>query len=238
MSRISLACHFTNCSRCYIHSDCCFTSTLSPVVHQVSRGIMLPARWWNINKRRCGDVFPACFKLLWPNGRHGENLALGVHASAASSRGRVGLASLRWWSRRPRRSLENAQLRSRFPEQWVVVVCLTREFIEDSDCMNYLATALDSSKPLSKYIFVLFDDIQPTSVPRRLRQLLLPDSDHVGRRGRRRRECAWHILAAHAQCLTARSRSGEMSTTIRHNSVACFNSRQHVTRIYDWLFSR
>ena len=60
-----------------------------------------------------------------------------------------------------------------------VVVCLTREFIDDSDCMNYLATALDSSKPLSKYIFVLFDDVQPTSVPRRLRQLLLPDSPSV-----------------------------------------------------------
>ena len=59
------------------------------------------------------------------------------------------------------------------------VVCLTREFIDDSDCMNYLATALDSSKPLSKYIFVLFDDIQPSSVPRRLRQLLLPDSPCV-----------------------------------------------------------
>ena len=40
-----------------------------------------------------------------------------------------------------------------------MVVCLTREFIDDSDCMNYLATVLDSSKPLSKYIFVLFDDI-------------------------------------------------------------------------------
>ena len=60
-----------------------------------------------------------------------------------------------------------------------VVVCLTLEFIDDSDCMNYLATALDSSKPLSKYIFVLFDDIQPTSVPRRLRQLLLPNSPCV-----------------------------------------------------------
>ncbi|KAK2193179.1 hypothetical protein NP493_14g06035 [Ridgeia piscesae] len=60
-----------------------------------------------------------------------------------------------------------------------VVVCLTREFIEDSDCMNYLATALDSSKPLSKYIFVLFDDIQPTSVPRRLRQLLLPNAPSI-----------------------------------------------------------
>ena len=60
-----------------------------------------------------------------------------------------------------------------------VVVCLTREFIDDSDCMNYLATGLDSSKPLSKYIFVLFDDIQPTSVPRRLRQLLLPDSPSI-----------------------------------------------------------
>ena len=60
-----------------------------------------------------------------------------------------------------------------------VVVCLTREFIDDSDCMNYLATALDSSKPLTKYIFVLFDDIPPTSVPRRLRQLLLPDSPSI-----------------------------------------------------------
>ena len=57
-----------------------------------------------------------------------------------------------------------------------VVVCLTREFIDDSDCMNYLATALDSSKPLSKFIFVLFDDVEAKSVPRRLRQLLLPDS--------------------------------------------------------------
>ncbi|KAI0239996.1 hypothetical protein LSAT2_009304 [Lamellibrachia satsuma] len=55
-----------------------------------------------------------------------------------------------------------------------VVVCLTQEFIDDSDCMNYLATAFDSSKPLSKYIFVLFDDIHLTSVPRRLRHLLLP----------------------------------------------------------------
>ena len=60
-----------------------------------------------------------------------------------------------------------------------LVVCLTREFIDDSDCMNYLATALDSSKPLSKYIFVLFNDIQPTSFPRRLRQLLLPSAPSV-----------------------------------------------------------
>ena len=60
-----------------------------------------------------------------------------------------------------------------------VVVCLTREFIDDSDCMNYLATALGSSKPLPKYIFVLFDDIQPTSVPRRLRQLLQPNSPSI-----------------------------------------------------------
>ena len=60
-----------------------------------------------------------------------------------------------------------------------LVVCLTREFIDDSDCMNYLATALDSSKPLSKYIFVSFDDIKPTSVPRRLRQLLLLNAPSV-----------------------------------------------------------
>ena len=60
-----------------------------------------------------------------------------------------------------------------------LVVCLTREFIDDTDCMNYLATALDSSKPLSKYIFVLFDEIQPTTLPRRLRQLLLPNAPSV-----------------------------------------------------------
>ena len=60
-----------------------------------------------------------------------------------------------------------------------LVVCLTQEFIDDTDCMNYLATALDSSKPLSKYIFVLFDDVQPASVPRRLRQLLLPNAPSV-----------------------------------------------------------
>ena len=60
-----------------------------------------------------------------------------------------------------------------------VVVCLTREFIDDTDCMNYLATALDSSKPLSKYIFVLFDEIQLITLPRRLRQLLLPNAPSV-----------------------------------------------------------
>ena len=60
-----------------------------------------------------------------------------------------------------------------------VVVCLTREFIHDIDCMNYLAIALDSSKPLNKYIFVVFDDIQPTSVPRRVGQLLMPDAPSV-----------------------------------------------------------
>ena len=34
-----------------------------------------------------------------------------------------------------------------------LVVCLTREFIDDT---NYLATAIDSTKPMPKYIFVLF----------------------------------------------------------------------------------
>ena len=57
-----------------------------------------------------------------------------------------------------------------------VVVCLTREFIEDIDCMNYLTIALDSNKPLTKYVFVLFDDIQPTSVPRRVGQLLMSNA--------------------------------------------------------------
>ncbi len=60
-----------------------------------------------------------------------------------------------------------------------VVVCLTREFIHDIDCMNYLTIALDSNKPLNKYIFVLFDDIQPTSVARRVGQLLMPDAPSV-----------------------------------------------------------
>ena len=57
-----------------------------------------------------------------------------------------------------------------------VVVCLTREFIDDSDCMYYLEMALNNHKPLTKYIFLLFDDIQTTSFPRRLQQLLRPDS--------------------------------------------------------------
>ena len=60
-----------------------------------------------------------------------------------------------------------------------VVVCLTREFIHDIDCMNYLTIALDSNKPLNKYIFVIFDDIQPTSVPRRVGQMLMPDAPSV-----------------------------------------------------------
>ena len=57
-----------------------------------------------------------------------------------------------------------------------VVVCLTRGFIDDSDCMYYLEMALNNHKPLTKYIFLLFDDIQTTSFPRRLQQLLRPDS--------------------------------------------------------------
>ena len=57
-----------------------------------------------------------------------------------------------------------------------VVVCLTREFVDDSDCMYYLEMALNNHKPLTKYIFLLFDDIQTTSFPRRLQQLLRPDS--------------------------------------------------------------
>ena len=60
-----------------------------------------------------------------------------------------------------------------------MVVCLTREFIHDIDCMYYLTMALDSNKPLNKYIFILFDDIQPTSVPRRVGQLLMPDAPSV-----------------------------------------------------------
>ena len=60
-----------------------------------------------------------------------------------------------------------------------VVVCLTREFIQDIDCMHYLTMALDSNKPLNKYIFIVFDDIQPTSVPRRVGQLLMPDAPSV-----------------------------------------------------------
>ena len=60
-----------------------------------------------------------------------------------------------------------------------LVVCLTREFIHDIDCMYYLTMALDSNKPLNKYIFVLFDDIQPTSVPRRVGQLLKPDAPSI-----------------------------------------------------------
>ena len=60
-----------------------------------------------------------------------------------------------------------------------LVVCLTREFIHDIDCMYYLTIALDSNKPLNKYIFILFDNIQPTSVPRRVGLLLKPGAPSV-----------------------------------------------------------
>ena len=84
---------------------------------------MLAARWENVFKytretRRCdGDVFPPCYQSLRPASRRRENLPLGVHASAASSRGRVGIAYLHWRSRRRRRSLENAQFCGRLREQ-------------------------------------------------------------------------------------------------------------------------
>ena len=69
---------------------------------------------------------------------------------------------------------------SGFEDSDKVVVCLTREFIHDIDCMYYLTMALDSSKPLNKYICVLFDDdIQPTSVRRRVGQLLMPGTPSV-----------------------------------------------------------
>ena len=104
-----------------------------------------------------------------------------------------------------------------------VVVCLTREFIDDSDCMNYLATALDSSKPLSKYIFVLFDDIQPTSVPRRLRQLILPNSPSTPltwvSRGQEWTR-ALGLLGNHARCPNAQPRPDEMSTSFRRVTIS------------------
>ena len=81
--------------------------------------------------------------------------------------------------------------------------------------MNYLATALDSSKPLSKYIFVLFDDIQLTSIPRRLRQLLLPNAPSVMLTWvdiEDEDDHAHRILAAYARCPDTGPRPREMST--------------------------
>ena len=60
---------------------------------------------------------------------------------------------------RRRQRLKNAQLRAGFDNSDKVVVCLAREFIDDSEL---------SGEPLPKYIFVLFDDTQPTAIPRRL----------------------------------------------------------------------
>ena len=60
-----------------------------------------------------------------------------------------------------------------------VLVSLTRELTKDDACMNFLVTAFDSNKPLSKYIFVLFDDTQPISVPCHLWQLQMPDAPYV-----------------------------------------------------------
>ena len=68
--------------------------------------------------RRTGVTPWCCISCTLPTlATSGENLALGVHASTASSRERLGFVSLRWRSRRYYRCLENAQLRSRFPEQ-------------------------------------------------------------------------------------------------------------------------
>ena len=57
-----------------------------------------------------------------------------------------------------------------------VVVCLMRQFIDDSELMT---TALGSIKPLPKYIFVLLDVTQSSSIRPRLQQLLLQESASI-----------------------------------------------------------
>ena len=100
LSCIYLAYGCSSDSRRYIHFRRCSACALSPLVHQVSPGLVLAARWENVFKytretTRCdGDVFPPCYQSLRPASRRRENLPLGVHASAASSRGRVGIAYL------------------------------------------------------------------------------------------------------------------------------------------------
>ena len=51
-----------------------------------------------------------------------------------------------------------------------------RQFIDDSELMT---TALGSIKPLPKYIFVLLDVTQSSSIRPRLQQLLLQDSASI-----------------------------------------------------------
>ena len=116
MATVLLVCRCTDCSRCHIPNNCYFLSALSPYRSVLVARCDVIYKCTKLIVQRNDDRFPAYFQLSRPRERRGENLALGVHASAASSRERVGLASLRWRSRRPRRSLENAQFHSRFPE--------------------------------------------------------------------------------------------------------------------------
>ena len=107
-----------------------------------------------------------------------------------------------------------------------VIVCLTRVFIDDGDCMNYLATALDSSKPLFKYIFVLFDDIQtyflsPSSAVAAATRLPLYYA-HVGQpEDEDERDAFWRRLR---EALMHDPRPGQMSTSLRCDTFVGFVS--------------
>ena len=63
-----------------------------------------------------------------------------------------------------------------FRSSEAIIVCVTSELIKDAHCMNCLHLALSSSKPLSKYVFVVFDGTTADHLPRRLRHLLAPKS--------------------------------------------------------------
>ena len=76
----------------------------------------------------CGSLIPKGRQPCLSPGRRRDNLALGLQVTVETRRGRVGLVSLRRRSRR-RRRLEMCG----FDNGDEVVVCLMREFIDDSE---------------------------------------------------------------------------------------------------------
>ena len=115
--------------------------------------------------RHCGSVIPTRRYLCISPDRLRDNLALSLQATVETRRGRVGIASLR-------RRLENRRLRQRRQCGRMFDATVHRR-------TYYMTTALGSIKPLPKYIFVLLDVIQSSSIPPRLQQLLLQYSASI-----------------------------------------------------------
>ena len=128
LSSVLLVYRCIDCSRRHIHNNCYFLTALSPYrsVLVVRCNVI-----YNCTEQtvwRNDDVFPVCFQLSGPRGRHGENLALRMHTSATSCCRRWGLASLRDGLGGPSKMRNFVRGYRRSDTE---VVCLTRKFIGD-----------------------------------------------------------------------------------------------------------